>query len=444
MRNFTRLLTLNLLYIILIAAQVAAIIFLCLEFPAFIAPSAAGAAIWLVNCAAALHLTQSERPADTKCALFALFLFLPPAGAIVYLLTRARRTDYSSPPAVCGCEKAEYFSDGKSLFSALLSDLDGAKVSIYIEFFIISGGELFEKVEKKLFSALGRGVEVKITYDGFGCAFKLRKKLFKRLKSAGAEIKVFGKIYPLPAPSLYVRDHRKIVVIDGKIAYTGGVNLADEYINVNSPYGFWKDTGVRVEGEAAKAFSVAFSAVRGEKSQYIPTKSGKFTCETYFGGGSLPNFFCDEYAAAIYSAKERVHIFTPYFCPPERIARALSYAAEKGVDVKVIIPHIPDKKYAFAVTKACASLLKKVLFYEYTPGFMHAKSMVCDGRAYIGSYNLDYRSACANLECGVKFEGEIAEEIEKDFAESLALSQKVALKCGLRRKIFARLFAPLI
>lgn len=443
MRNFSKIFSLNFLYILLIAAQVVAIIFLCLRFPSFIAPSAAAAAVWLINAAATVHLVCGETPADVKCAFFVLFSLLPPAGALAYFLTRAKRSCKNLPPTEYAYTEAQYFPDGEKFFAAVLRELDGAKTSIYIEFFIISDGEIFRKIAQKLHGALKRGVDVRITYDGFGCAFKMRKKLLAPLKKAGAKIKVFRRLFPFPAPDLYVRDHRKIIAIDGKTAFTGGVNLADEYVNLGSPYGYWKDTGVLVRGDAAAALNAAFLGVRGEKSEYIPENKGGGRCEVYCGGGSLPSFICDEYAAAVYSAKKRVHIFTPYFCPPERIARALAYAKERGVDVKVIIPHIPDKKYAFAVTKACASLLDTVEFYEFTPGFMHAKCLIADDSAYIGSYNLDYRSACANLECGVKFTGTIAEEAERDFISCLDLSARVTPKKSLPRKIFARLFAPL-
>lgn len=443
MRNFRKIFNLNLLYILMIAAQIVAIVFLCLYTPTLMLPALSYAAVWAVTLAAAVILLASSSPSDLKCAHFFLFAVIPPAGAVIYLLFRRKSAPPLPPPENYAFEKAEYFCDGQSCFRDMFSEFERAKVSIYIEFFIISDGELFKNLTEILKKALSRGVKVKIVFDGFGSAFKLRRKKLDPLKKAGAEIKVFHRLAPFPLPRLNVRDHRKIVVIDDKTAYTGGLNLGDEYVNLRSPYGYWKDTAVKLTGEAAAGFAELFLSVWNGKRQYTPQKSGD-GCLVFSDGGRLPSFVTDEYAAAIFSAKERVHIFTPYFCPPEILERALASAARRGADVKIILPHIPDKKYAYFVSKACAGRLAAsgVKFYAYTPGFMHAKSLVADGAAYIGSYNFDYRSTCSNLECGVKFTGGIAEDIERDFCACLALSHPLPPRG--RAKLLCRIFGPLL
>ena len=469
MRNFPKLfLKPNFWIIVLIAAQVAAIIFLCLYLPVFLPITAAFAAVWLLTAITSIVLLLRCGNPEVKCAWFLIIAILPVAGALMFFIATFRRKPQGilkigsdeeglaraanelCGTAAAGYDSAEYFSTGMKFWNSAVSEIEKARKSVYIEFFIISRGQLLNRVIGALEKAKANGAEIRIICDGVGSAFKINRKDIKRLKSLGMEIKVFHRLPPFPQSDINLRDHRKIISIDGRVAFTGGVNLADEYININSPYGFWKDTGFAVYGEAAKVFEGMFLAMwKGKHEMPAPAKSEK-TCLPYYDCPDCKAFCEDAYIWAISSAKERVHILTPYFCVSDKVASALAFTARRGVDVTVIIPHIPDKKYAFEVSKAFAHRLKPsgVKFFEYTPGFMHAKTVICDGKVFLGSYNFDFRSAHYNYECGALFEGDICEAVERDFNDSLALSAEMRHGKLSRMKrlscFILRLFAPLI
>ena len=436
--------SLNFLYIILIAAQVAAIIFLCAYIPSTMPLAIAFIVVWILDGICALILFSKRGAPEVKCVWFLLIAALPVVGAIIYLFASSGRKNCGTlkiaggdkagfegaanllcGTAMAGYKKAVYFPDGQSLFSCAISEIERAKKSVYIEFFIIERGILFDRVFTALKKARERGAEVKIISDGVGSAFRLRKKEIKRLKNEGIEVKIFHRITPFPRAKLNLRDHRKIITVDGKVAFTGGVNLADEYININSPYGYWKDTGVAVYGESAKIFEGMFLAMFEGTAHEMPAPGlGQRNCLPVCDNPPCNSICEDAYTCAICSAKERVHIMTPYFCPSDKLLSALAFASRRGVDIKIIIPHIPDKKYAFEISKAYARSLIPcgIKFYEYTPGFMHAKNAIFDGKCFIGSYNFDFRSTHFNHECGIMFEDEITDEAEKDFDACLALS----------------------
>lgn len=469
MRNFPKLFFKPDFWImVLIAAQLAAIIFLCLYLPVFLPITVALAAVWLLTAVTSVILLLRCGTAEVKCAWFIIIALLPAAGALIFFIVTSRRkpqgilkirskesglaraANLSCGTASAGYDKAEYFSTGMKFWSRAISVIESAKKSVYIEFFIIGRGQLLNRVIAALESAVARGAEVKIICDGVGSAFKISRRDVKRLKKAGMEVKVFHRLPPFPNSDINLRDHRKIISVDGRIAFTGGVNLADEYININSPYGFWKDTGFAVYGEAAKVFEGMFLAMWNGRHEMPAPERGENNCLPYYDCPDCKAFCEDAYIWAISSAKERVHILTPYFCPSDKAAAALIFTAHRGVDVKVIIPHIPDKKYAFEVSKAFAQRLKPsgVKFFEYTPGFMHAKTVICDDRVFLGSYNFDFRSTHYNYECGALFEGEMCETVERDFEDSLALSTEMQHGKLSRRKrlscFILRLFAPLI
>ena len=461
--------SLNFLYIILIAAQVAAIIFLCVYIPSTLPVAIAFAAIWLLDGVCACILFSKKGAPEVKCVWFLLIAAIPVVGAIIYLVA-------SSGKRSCGClkivqkdnagleraagelcgtssaeyERAQYFPDGESFFAAAISEIEQAKKCVYIEFFIIERGNLFERVFAALKKARAAGAEVKIISDGVGSAFRLRKRDIKRLKSEGIEVKIFHRITPVPRAKLNYRDHRKIIAIDGKVAFMGGINLADEYINLTSPYGYWKDSGVAVYGGAAKIFEGMFLAMFEGCCEIPAPKKGLKNCLPIYDSPPCNSICEDAYACGICSAEKRIHVMTPYFCPSDKLLSALAFAARRGVDVKIIIPHIPDKKYAFEISKAYARNLSAcgVKFYEYTPGFMHAKNAVFDDKCFIGSYNFDFRSTHFNHECGVMFEGEICEQAEKDFQACLALSAPFSEKkiSPLKRFIIfiLKIFSPLM
>lgn len=461
--------SLNFLYILLIAAQVAAIIFLCFYVPAVIPLAAAYAGAWTLSAITAAVLLVRQGGTETKCAWFVLIAAIPVAGAVIYLIATARQKNYgllridagaqtalgSCANKLCGTcatgyDNAVYFKDGAVLFERLFFEIERAKKLVCIEFFIVSHGHIFDLFIAALRRAKANGAEILMLVDGVGSAFKLRRKDLKRLRSTGAKVKVFYRITPFPRSRLGFRDHRKIVTVDGKVAFTGGVNLADEYANISSPYGFWKDTGVAIYGGAALVFEGMFLAMWKGRHEMSAPAGGEKLCLPYCDNPPS-KAFCEElYVQKISSAKERVHVMTPYFCLSERLAGALEFAARRGVDVKVILPHVPDKPYAFELSKATAQSLvgSGVQFFEFTPGFMHAKTLICDNEVFLGSYNFDFRSMRLNFECGVMFEGQICEEVECDFLNSLSLSQPLTEGKISPAKRFSRfilrLFAPLI
>ena len=464
-----KIFSLNFLYILLIAAQVAAIIFLCLSVPAVLPLAAAYAGVWLFTFITAAVLLVRGGNSETKCAWFVVIAALPVAGAVIYLVSTSRKKRWgvlevngapSSPLGKCanlacgtlegGYDEATYFKTGVDTFKRMFAEIERAKKSVYAEFFIVGRGHIFNSFVNCLERAKYNGAEIKILIDGIGSAFKIGRKDIKRLQAAGAEVRVFHRLTPFPQARLNFRDHRKIVTVDGKVAFTGGLNLADEYANIGSRFGHWKDTAVAVYGNAASIFEGMFLAMWNGRHEMKNLEGGKNFCLPYCDSPPSRRFIEDAYAYAIASAKERVHITTPYFCVSERIAAALEWAARRGVDVKIILPHIPDKKYAFELSKATAQTLLSsgVKFYEYTPGFMHAKTVICDNKAFLGSYNFDFRSMRINYECGAAFEGLICDEAESDFLECLSVSEPLSEGRISPAKRFSRfilrLFAPLI
>ncbi len=458
----------NFIYLMLIAAQIAAIVFLCLYVPAVIPVAAAYAAAWFLSLAAAAVLLVRGGGCEGKCAWFVLIASLPVAGPVIYFIAAAKNRacgilkikasphtpDGRCAYKICGTseaayDNAEYFTDGAAFFSRLLEEIKRAESTVYMEFYIVCGGNIFEMLLKALTQAARNGAKIRIMIDGVGSAFRLKRKEIKRLKQI-AEVKIFRRITPFPRSRLGCRDHRKIVTVDGSAAFTGGINLADEYANISSPHGYWKDSGVAVYGSAAKTFEAMFLAMWNGKYETEIPQEGKNVCLPYCDTPPLKGFCEDLFTRKICSAKERVHIMTPYFCVGEKLASALESAAVRGVDVKIILPHIPDKKYAFELSKATAATLagSGVKFYEFTPGFMHAKNVVCDDDVFLGSYNFDFRSMRLNYECGVMFGGIICEEAERDFLNCLARSTPLAEGKISPFKRFSRfvlrLFAPLI
>lgn len=472
MRKFPEILfKLNFWILFLIAAQVAAIIFLAFYIPYFLPVALTFVIVWLLSAVCAALLFARKGSADVKCVWFVIIAAVPVAGALIYLLATVKRRPhailnvkkegengiYSAANALCGTcsagySAAKYFENGTEFFSSAIPAIKGAKKNVYMEFFIISRGHIFNSLIQALETAAANGAEIKIILDGVGSAFRVNKKDLKRLKAVGAEVKIFHKLTPFPHAKINVRDHRKIIAIDGKTAYTGGVNLADEYANIVLPHGYWKDTGVAVYGSAAKIFEGMFLSMwHGKYEMSAPDLNPEEKlCLPFYDSPPHRSFCEDAYISAIYSSRERVHIFTPYFCVSDKTAAALAFTAQRGVDVKIIIPHIPDKKYAFEISKAFARTLTEsgVKFFEFTPGFMHAKSLICDNKVFLGSYNFDFRSTRYNYECGILFENDICNEVERDFQNCLALSMPLTegKLSRLKRtsRFILRFFAPLI
>lgn len=367
---------------------------------------------------------------------------------------------------------AKYYSLGDHAFEAMKIELLKAKEFIFLEFFIVERGEMWNSILDILEQKVKEGVDVRFMYDGMCSLMLLPYKYPKTLISKGIKCKMFSPIKPVLSTVQNNRDHRKILVIDGHTAFTGGVNLADEYINKCVKYGHWKDTAVMIKGEAVKSFTMMFlqnwnitERDEGDYESYIRydfpeiTEKGLNTEGFAMPYGDSP--FDDEnvgqtvYLDILNRAERYVHIMTPYLIIDNEMMQALTYAAKRGVEVIIIMPHVPDKVYAYLLARSYYAELMEagVKIYEYTPGFVHAKCFVSDGiRATVGSINLDYRSLFLHFECGCYFYGNPAvEQVENDIRETLRMCQEVTLEECKRYNPFKkaagfilRLFAPLM
>ena len=336
-----------------------------------------------------------------------------------------------------------------------------------MEYFIIDEGYMWDSVLEILQRKASQGVDVRVMYDGTCAIFKLPYHYPEKLRAMGIQCKMFSPIRPLVSTHYNNRDHRKIVVIDGHTAFTGGINLADEYINRKTVHGHWKDTAIMLKGEAVRSFTLMFlqlwnvSERTPEYEQYLnaPLPELPNAPGYVLPYGDSP--FDDErvgesiYLDIINRAKHYVHIMTPYLIIDGEMTHALTYAAKRGVDVRLILPHVPDKKSAFSLAYTHYRELLKggVRIYEYTPGFVHAKVFASDDeKAVVGTINLDYRSLYLHFECAAYlYQTPAVAEIEQDFRSTLKSCQQVTLdtmkKDKLYRKILGwllKVFAPLM
>lgn len=315
---------------------------------------------------------------------------------------------------------------------SLKKQLNAAEKFIFMEYFIVDNGVMWETLLEILERKAKEGVEVRFMYDGMCSISRLPYNYPKILESKGIKCKIFSEIRPILSTYQNNRDHRKICVIDGEVAFTGGVNPADEYINEKERFGHWKDTAIMLQGEAVQNFTILFLQMwnvterrKENYEQYLTTKSREFRREL---GYVLPygdSPFDDEdvgkevYLHILNHAKKYVHIMTPYLVLDNETLTNLTYAAKCGIEVIIIMPHIPDKWYAFVVAKTHYEELIEagVQIYEYTPGFVHAKVFVSDDdTATVGTINLDYRSLYLHFECGAFiYNNQVVRDIEKDF-----------------------------
>ena len=312
--------------------------------------------------------------------------------------------------------RTQYFACGEAMYPQLLADLEKAEKSIFLEFFIVSHGCMWNGIEKILRRKAAQGVDVRLIYDDFGSLLGLPADFIVRMERAHIRCIPFNPVVPLLSLVMNHRDHRKIVVIDGTVAYTGGVNLADEYINAEQRFGYWKDAALRVEGDAAWNFTVMFlnfwNAFRPSETDYSAFRP-QHSAHPVQDGIVQPyaDSPLDEepvaetvYLNLLARAEQYVYIYTPYLAVGEEMLDALKNAAKRGVDVRLVLPGIPDKKLVFRLSRSyyLPLLQAGVRIYEYTPGFLHAKCWVSDDRAaVVGSINMDYRSLFLHFECGV-------------------------------------------
>lgn len=312
--------------------------------------------------------------------------------------------------------KTEYLAQGEIQFKRMLDALEKAERFIFLEYFIIAEGYMWQSVLNILIRKAAQGVDVRLIYDDFGCLMTLPYKYDSYLETLGIKCAVFNPIKPVISKRLNTRDHRKICVIDGIVGFTGGANLADEYINKLNRFGHWKDTGIMIEGDAVWSLTVMFLTmwdyivgIEEELSMYkaLPQPGDGYIVDGFvqpFADNPLDDEPVGEtvYLNLISKARHYIYINTPYLIIDNEMTVALTSAAKSGVDVRIVTPHIPDKWYVHAVTRANYEILLEsgVRIYEYLPGFIHAKSFVADDiYGVIGTINLDYRSLFLHFEC---------------------------------------------
>lgn len=353
--------------------------------------------------------------------------------------------------------QTKYYRSGEEMFPDMLKELEKAEHFIFLEYFIIEEGYMFDTMVEILARKAAEGVDVRVIYDDIGCINTLPPKYNKKLESMGIKCAVFNPFRPILSVVMNNRDHRKIFVVDGKVGFTGGINLADEYINEKSRFGYWKDTGVRLEGEAVwnltAMFLTAWSYVnhsREDYKEYMPQIYQTELPETDgyvqpYGDSPLDHETVGEniYLNMINDAENYVYIFTPYLIIDNEMLVSLCNAAKRGVDVRIVTPGIPDKKLIFLLTQSHYEPLLRagVKIYQYTPGFIHAKSFLCDDKVgTVGSINLDYRSLYLHFECGVfMYRTKALEQLRKDCLDTFEQSEEMTLEFCRNQNVFIRI-----
>ena len=361
----------------------------------------------------------------------------------------------------------KYYSSGEDMFNALISELEKAEKYIFLEYFIIQEGYMWKEILSILERKASCGVDVRIIYDDMGTIMLLPAKFANTLRKKGIKCQVFNRFIPVLSSRLNNRNHRKIGVIDGHTAFTGGVNLADEYINKIERFGYWKDSAVMVKGDAAWSFAVMFLTMwdyvdykdtsvtstdeymRFKPERIIFTDEEKAHLRGYvqpYTDNPLDNEPVGEtiYLNIINKAEKYVYISTPYLIIDNEMVTALCNAAKGGIDVRITTPYIGDKLIIHETTKSFYEHLinNGVRIYEYTPGFIHSKTFVCDGTVgTVGSVNLDYRSLYLHFECGVWMHGtDSVADIYGDYVEMLKSCNEITAEMCAKVNIFRRIF----
>jgi len=360
--------------------------------------------------------------------------------------------------SLCRNGGSQYFPVGEDMWTDMLQQLERAEKYIFLEYFIIEEGEMWDKVLSVLKRKAALGLDVRVIYDGIGCVTTLPGRYDRRLEQMGIRCKVFNPFIPVLTIRHNNRDHRKILSIDGRVAYTGGINMADEYINRITRFGHWKDGGVRLEGESAwqltHSFLTMWQVLTGEQEpihSFRPEPAGTSDDGWAMVHSSEPlgdPVARDLYLSLISEARHSIHLYTPYFVPDQAILKALFLAARSGLDVRVITPRIGDKWYVHRVTRYHYSQLVEngIRIFEYTPGFVHTKGLVCDGEtALISSANLDFRSFFHQFEIGVLLHRSAAvTQLEQDFLETQAASTEITEEMTQSRRFRSTLLKALL
>ncbi len=363
--------------------------------------------------------------------------------------------------------KVTYFPLGEDFFSDLISQLKTATKFIYMEFFIINEGIMLDSVLEILKKKVKEGVEVKFMFDGTNTVTTVPYNYDKKLREMGIEAKVFAQVVPFLSTHQNNRDHRKIVVIDGRIAYTGGINLSDEYINVYEKHGHWKDIAIRMDGPGVSSFTTMFlhmwNLTEAEDVSYeehvnvpmIPALEKGYVIPYNDDAVNSEDIAENIYLYMLNKAHKYVYMMSPYFAVDSEMVSAITFAAKRGIDVRLILPGIPDKKMPYYVARSYyrTLLAAGVKVYEYKPGFVHAKMFVSDDtKACVGSVNLDYRSLYHHFECGafIYMNDEII-KMRDDFLKTqkqcIEVTEEYYESLGFFNRVLGRIFrtvAPLI
>ena len=466
-----------------------------------------GVVISVVMCAALIR--KDSTVPEFKISWLALFILMPVQGGLLYLwwgdhrpalrlrrkLARAAlrirplrtpepaghaRLAVADPRAaataaylenyggfpVYGDTRVTYYPSGEEMFPAMLEAMEKAERYIFVEFFIISQGRMWDTVHELLRRKAAAGVDVRLIYDDTGCVTGLPVRYWRKLEAEGIRALSFNPFVPMINLVMNNRDHRKILVVDGEVAFTGGINLADEYINEKQRFGYWRDTGVRLEGPAAWSFTTMFLefwAANRPKSDERAVPRPVFASPAP-GATGLVQPFCDTpvddetiaknvYLELINQAQRELFITTPYLILENDLLTALCLAAKRGVDVRIYTPGIPDKPTIFQLTRSYFPALINggVKVYSFTPGFLHSKTWYCDGRiGAVGSINLDYRSLYLHFECStLLYGGEALRDIRADMMDLESRCHRVELSdcrtswLGTLVSAVLRLVAPL-
>lgn len=372
------------------------------------------------------------------------------AGLFKYLYEKGKYPVYQGA-------SVKYFPLGEDKYQELICQLEQAKEFIFLEYFIIARGEMWDTILEILARKARQGVEVRLMYDGTCTLTLLPKNYPQTIEELGIKCKVFAPMKPFLETHQNNRDHRKILVIDGHTAFTGGVNLADEYINKKERFGHWKDTAIMIQGEAVNSFTLMFlqlwniDVLEGEAyEKYL--RSGIMALPDMRNGGYIAPYgdspFDDEevgekvYLDILNRAKDYVHIMTPYLVLDEQMIKTLQFTAQRGVEIKLILPHIPDKKYAYYLARTYyAELIQSgVEIYEYMPGFVHAKVFTSDDeKAVVGTINLDFRSLYLHFECAAYiWKNPVVYDVEQDFQNTLESCHRITMQDCREYNILAK------
>ena len=385
-----------------------------------------------------------------------------------YVILHSRQAEYltgESGYPLYDKTSVEYLSPGERFLPRLLEELEKAEKYIFLEFFILAEGEMWEQIHSILKRKAAKGVEIKIIFDDFGSIKRQTKGFMARLRSEGIEVSRFNPINPFINVFINNRNHRKIIVIDGKTAATGGINIGDEYINKINRLGLWVDSAVILKGNAVASFLSMFCSMwEFSTRRHIPFREHLNMTKAENDGFVIP--YCDDplndkdpaegiYLQILNTAQKYVYITSPYLIIDNTMKTALCMAAKSGVDVRIITPHIPDKFYVHPVTQYnyLELLQAGVRIYEYTPGFVHSKLFVSDDKiATVGTVNMDYRSFIFHFECGVWIcDNSSVTDIKAHINTLFEASKEIKLEEWKKRPVINRIkeaifhiFAPLM